>query len=119
MKTHHTLLAIGSSFLALALPVVAQAPKVVWELSKGIKAPESAYFDKQTGNIYLSQVGEGGGLGKDGDGVISVLKPDGSVVKKFILDTREDTAACSVERESKKPTQNNSDQAHNLVQVPS
>ena len=59
MKTHHTLLAIGSSFLALALPVVAQAPKVVWELSKGIKAPESAYFDKQTGNIYLSQVGEG------------------------------------------------------------
>ncbi|MEC9056663.1 MAG: SMP-30/gluconolactonase/LRE family protein [Verrucomicrobiota bacterium] len=80
MKTHHTLLAIGSSFLALALPVVAQAPKVVWELSKGIKAPESAYFDKQTGNIYLSQVGEGGGLGKDGDGVISVLKPDGSVV---------------------------------------
>ena len=44
MKTHHTLLAIGSSFLALALPVVAQAPKVVWELSKGIKAPESAYF---------------------------------------------------------------------------
>ncbi len=80
MKTHHTLLAIGSSFLALALPVVAQAPKVAWELSKGIKAPESAYFDKQTGNIYLSQVGEGGGLGKDGDGVISVLKPDGSVV---------------------------------------
>ncbi len=80
MKTHHTLLAIGSSFLALALPTMGQAPKVVWELSKGIKAPESAYFDKQTGNIYLSQVGEGGGLGKDGDGVISVLKPDGSVV---------------------------------------
>ena len=59
---------------------MAQAPKVAWELAKGIKAPESAYYHKETGNIYLSQVGEGGGLGKDGDGVISVLKPDGTVV---------------------------------------
>ncbi len=80
MKTHHTLLAIGSAFVSLVLPAAAQAPKMLWELSKGIKAPESAYFDKETGNIYLSQVGEGGGLGKDGDGVISILKPDGTVV---------------------------------------
>ena len=80
MKTHLTLLAIGSAFVTLVLPAAAQAPKMLWELSKGIKAPESAYFDKETGNIYLSQVGEGGGLGKDGDGVISILKPDGTVV---------------------------------------
>ena len=80
MKTHRTLLVIGSAIVTLVLPATAKAPKVLWELSKGIKAPESAYFDKETGNIYLSQVGEGGGLGKDGDGVISVLKPDGTVV---------------------------------------
>ena len=80
MKTHRSLLAIGSAIVTLVLPAAAQAPKVLWELSKGIKAPESAYFDKDTGNIYLSQVGEGGGLGKDGDGVISILKPDGTVV---------------------------------------
>ena len=80
MKTHRTLLVIGSAIVTLVLPATAKAPKVLWELSKGIKAPESAYFDKKTGNIYLSQVGEGGGLGKDGDGVISVLKPDGTVV---------------------------------------
>ena len=80
MKTHRTFLAVGSAIVTLVIPAAAQAPKMVWELSKGIKAPESAYFDKETGNIYLSQVGEGGGLGKDGDGVISILKPDGTVV---------------------------------------
>ncbi|MEC8941882.1 MAG: hypothetical protein VYC95_04065, partial [Verrucomicrobiota bacterium] len=80
MKTHRSLLAIGSAIVTLVLPAAAQAPKVVWELSEGIKSPESAYFDKETGNIFLSQVGEGGGLGKDGDGVISILKPDGTVV---------------------------------------
>ena len=80
MKTPRTLLAAGSAIVTLVIPAAAQAPKVVWELSKGIKSPESAYFDKETGNIFLSQVGEGGGLGKDGDGVISILKPDGTVV---------------------------------------
>ncbi|HCQ31885.1 MAG TPA: hypothetical protein DIV54_00190 [Verrucomicrobiales bacterium] len=80
MKTYRTLLTVSSGILASSLLTMAQAPKVVWELSKGIKAPESAYYDKQTGNIFLSQVGAGGGLGKDGDGLISVLKPDGTVV---------------------------------------
>ena len=80
MNTHRTFLAVGSAIVTLVIPAAAQAPKMVWELSKGIKAPESAYFDKETGNIFLSQVGEGGGLGKDGDGVISILKPDGTVV---------------------------------------
>ena len=76
MKTPRTFLAVGSAIVTLVIPAAAQAPKVVWELSKGIKSPESAYFDKETGNIFLSQVGEGGGLGKDGDGVISILKPE-------------------------------------------
>ena len=79
MKTR-TLLAISSAMLAAVLPAAAQAPKVAWEISEGIQAPESAYFDEQTGNVYLSQVGGGGGMAKDGDGVISILKPDGTVV---------------------------------------
>ncbi|HBM78939.1 MAG TPA: hypothetical protein DD438_12585 [Verrucomicrobiales bacterium] len=80
MKNYRNPLAVSSILLASSLFSMAQAPKVAWELAKGIKAPESAYYHKETGNIYLSQVGEGGGLGKDGDGVISVLKPDGTVV---------------------------------------
>ena len=79
MKTR-TLFAISSAMLAAGLPAAGQAPKVAWEISEGIQAPESAYFDENTGNVYLSQVGGGGGLGKDGDGIISILKPDGTVV---------------------------------------
>lgn len=80
MKTPRILLAIGSALFAAAIPAAAQAPKVVWEITKGLKAPESAYFDAKTGNLYLSQIGEGGGLAKDGDGSISILKPDGTMV---------------------------------------
>ena len=65
MKNYRNPLAISSILLASSLFSMAQAPKVAWELSKGIKAPESAYYHKETGNIYLSQVGEGGGLGKE------------------------------------------------------
>ncbi|MBJ06829.1 MAG: hypothetical protein CMO40_06915 [Verrucomicrobiaceae bacterium] len=75
-----TLFAISSAMLAAGLPAAGQAPKVAWEISEGIQAPESAYFDEKTGNVYLSQVGGGGGVAKDGDGVISILKPDGTVV---------------------------------------
>ena len=47
---------------------------VVWEISEGLKAPESAYLDEPSGLLFLSQIGEGGGAGKDGDGWISKLK---------------------------------------------
>lgn len=54
-------------------------PPVVWEVTSGIKAPESAYWDADSGFLFLSQIGEGGGNGKDGDGWISKLTPDGKV----------------------------------------
>jgi sugar lactone lactonase YvrE len=83
MKTHLFLTAIGSAVLAATLPVVAQGKlKIAWELTEGVKAPESAYYDAKTGHLYISQIGEGGGKAKDRDGWISKLKLDGSVVKE-------------------------------------
>ena len=70
--------------LALLLPFLAQAEKplkLAWELTEDITAPESAYLDAGTGFLYLSQIGGGGGKAKDGDGRISKLRPDGTMVK--------------------------------------
>lgn len=61
--------------------LMAAEPSIAWEISRGIKAPESAYFDPQSGFLFLSQIGEGGGDGKDGDGFISKLSTDGKVVQ--------------------------------------
>jgi sugar lactone lactonase YvrE len=57
----------------------AEEPAVVWELTEGVRAPESAYLEPTTGYLFLSQIGEGGGNGRDGDGWISRLTADGSV----------------------------------------
>ncbi len=54
---------------------------IAWELTEGVKAPESAYLDPDSGFLFLSQIGDGGGLGKDGDGWISKLTVHGKVVK--------------------------------------
>ncbi|MFP6855870.1 MAG: SMP-30/gluconolactonase/LRE family protein [Roseibacillus sp.] len=82
MKTHLFLIAIASATLAAALPATAQGQlKVAWELTEGIRAPESAYFDQKSGYLFLSQIGGGGGKAKDSDGWISMLTTDGKVVK--------------------------------------
>jgi len=56
-------------------------PQPAWEIVEGISAPESAYFDQETGYVFVSQIGEGGGKRKDGDGWISKLTPDGKMLK--------------------------------------
>ncbi|HUG17617.1 MAG TPA: hypothetical protein VMM56_01485 [Planctomycetaceae bacterium] len=53
---------------------------VLWAITEGLSSPESAYFDKESGFLFLSQIGEGGGAGKDGDGWISKLSFDGKLV---------------------------------------
>ena len=55
-------------------------PPVAWELADGVECPESAYFDGDSGSLFLSQIGDGGPTGKDGDGYISRLTPDGKVL---------------------------------------
>ncbi len=52
----------------------------MWELNEGLQAPESAYYDKASGLLFLSQIGEGGGGAQDGDGWISKLSPDGKML---------------------------------------
>ncbi len=62
--------------------VSAAEPKleVEWTISEGLKAPESAYFDATTRLLFLSQIGEGGGKARDGDGWISKLSVDGKMI---------------------------------------
>ena len=57
-----------------------EAP-VVWQITEGLKAPESAYVDPESGFLFLSQIGEGGGKGKDGDGWISKMTIDGKMLE--------------------------------------
>ena len=63
---------------------IAQASKElsnVWALTDGVQAPESTYLEPKSGALFVSQIGAGGGKGKDGDGWISKLTTDGRVVK--------------------------------------
>ena len=69
------------AFALPALTLQAEKLPVVWSLSKGITAPESTYLDKKSGFLFVSQIGEGGGMGKDGDGWISKLTPEGKVIE--------------------------------------
>lgn len=54
---------------------------VIWEISEGLQAPESAYYDQSRDVLFLSQIGEGGGKAEDGDGWISKISTDGKVLK--------------------------------------
>jgi hypothetical protein len=70
-----------SASMAQEAPKTGPQLESVWAISEGLKAPESAYVDPGTGFLFLSQIGEGGGKGKDGDGWISKLTTDGQVIK--------------------------------------
>lgn len=67
----------GSLLLAADKPAL----PVVWSVTEGIEAPESAYVDPATGLLFLSQIGEGGGKEKDGDGWISKMTVDGEMLE--------------------------------------
>lgn len=56
----------------------AKAPERLWETS-GFKGPESALFDSSAGVVYVSNV-NGEPTGKDGNGFISKVAPDGKIV---------------------------------------
>ena len=53
---------------------------VAWEITDGVQAPESVYFDADSGFLFVSQIGDGGPKGKDGDGYISKLSTDGTML---------------------------------------
>ena len=54
---------------------------VVWEMTEGLMAPESIYYDESSGFLFLSQIRDGGGDKKDGDGWISKLTIDGKMLE--------------------------------------
>lgn len=63
---------------ALTSTIVAAEPQKAWEAS-GFKNPESVVYDHAAGAIYVSNV-DGEPMGKDGNGFVSKLGPDGQVV---------------------------------------
>lgn len=72
-----------ASLLGLLVTVAAvdAAEKVAWSVDQGVASPESAYFDSANGVLFVSQIGEGGATGKDGDGWISKFSVDGKVIE--------------------------------------
>ena len=71
-------LAVASSLLAVA-PAGAAGLTQVWEAT-GLKQPESAVYDPAKDTIYVSNV-NGEPVGKDGNGFVSKLSPDGKVTE--------------------------------------
>ncbi|GAB5440151.1 MAG: ATP/GTP-binding protein [Fuerstiella sp.] len=69
-----------STAVCIADEPAAELP-VAWEISEGLQAPESAYYDQARDVLFLSQIGEGGGKAEDGDGWISKISTDGKVLK--------------------------------------
>lgn len=56
----------------------AQKLEKVWETSEGLKTPESVIYFAEKEVIYVANI-NGDPAAKDGNGYISVLKPDGSL----------------------------------------
>lgn len=79
MKTKSLLPITAALSLIICHATQAVSPPVIWQISEGIEAPESAYLE--SGFLYLSQIGKGGGKADDGDGWISKLTPEGKMLK--------------------------------------
>ena len=71
---------IASTLIFCSIAGAAEAPKKIWE-TKGFAQPESVVFDAKADALYLSNVA-GQPMQKDGNGFISKLKPDGTLVER-------------------------------------
>jgi sugar lactone lactonase YvrE len=76
-----TLCSITFCSLVFASCVAEEPPyPVVWEVTEDVSSPESAYFDADSGFVFVSNIGEGGPAEKDGTGYLSKFSADGKVV---------------------------------------
>lgn len=75
MKLSFLIILIGFGFSTFA-----QSLTKIWTTTEGIKVPESVLFDAQTNQIFVSNI-NGNSSEKDGNGFISILSPDGKVLK--------------------------------------
>jgi sugar lactone lactonase YvrE len=64
----------------LSSTVVAAGPKLLWE-AKGLAQPESVVYDPATDVLYVSNI-NGAVMQKDGNGFITRLKPDGTILER-------------------------------------
>ena len=58
----------------------AAGPKLLWE-TKGLAQPESVTHDPVTDVLYVSNI-NGAVMQKDGNGFITRLKPDGTIIER-------------------------------------
>ena len=72
-------LAVLASVL-LAGPALAEEPTLIWE-AKGLARPESVVYDPATDVLFVSNI-NGAVMQKDGNGFISRLKPDGTILER-------------------------------------
>jgi sugar lactone lactonase YvrE len=54
---------------------------IKWEVSAGLEAPESVYFEASSGVLFVSNIGKGGPTAKDGSGYISKLTLEGKMIE--------------------------------------
>ena len=61
-------------------PATAEEPTLIWE-AKGLARPESVIYDPTTDVLFVSNI-NGAVMQKDGNGFISRLKPDGTILER-------------------------------------
>jgi len=71
---------VGNANVDIPKPTAPETSAVLWEISEGLQAPESVYFDAGSSVLFVSLIGDGGPTGKDGDGRIAKLSLDGKVI---------------------------------------
>jgi sugar lactone lactonase YvrE len=64
----------------LSSAAVAAGPKLLWEV-KGLAQPDSVVYDPVTDVLYVSNI-NGAVMQKDGNGFITRLKPDGTILER-------------------------------------
>lgn len=73
-------MALVSGTVVGASPALAQEPVLAWE-AKGLAQPESVLHDPVTDVLFVSNI-NGAVMQKDGDGFISRIKPDGTILER-------------------------------------
>ncbi len=81
MNGMNSLLSLLFITFLVHMPVRSQQPEKLWSVEKGMSGPESVYYDADRNQLFVSNMA-GDSSTKDGNGWITVLSPDGSVVEK-------------------------------------
>lgn len=71
--------AVSLAVALLGARAVTAAVAMLWSVTDGMDSPESAYYDAQSGFVFVSQIG-GDASARDGNGRIVKLTVDGAVV---------------------------------------